>query len=177
MMCKQEVTQSGIHITAQLNQQEVCFKLDTGAEVTAISHTIYETLSNVRLEQSSKSLVGPARQKLDVLGQFTGTLSTKTCTYKQIIFVMKDLRSNLLGLPAIFTLNLIVRVAEVSKDYSSVIQKKYPKVFTDLGTMQGEYTIKLQANAKPHAICVAHNVPIPLCHKVHTELIRMEKLG
>ena len=46
-----------------------------------------------------------------------------------------------------------------------------------LGTMQGEYTIKLQANAKPHAICVARNVPIPLSRKVHTELIRMEKLG
>ena len=97
---------------------------------------------------------------------------------------MKDIHSNLLGLPAILVLNLIVRVAEVSEDYSSVIQKyssviqkyssviqkygsviqkKYHKVFLDLGTMQGEYTIKLQANAKPHAVCFACNVPILLC--------------
>ena len=43
--------------------------------------------------------------------------------------------------------------------------------------MQGEYTIKLQANAQPHAISVACNVPIPLCDKVQTELTRMESLG
>ena len=79
---------------------------------------------------------------------------------------MRNLCSNLLGLSAIRALNLLVRVAEVSEAYSSVIQKKYPNVFTGLGTMQGEYIIKLQANAKPHAICVACNVPIPLCQKV-----------
>ena len=163
--------------TIQLNQQRVTFKLDTGAEVTAISHTVYERLPNVKLQQSSRSLVGPTRQKLEVLGQFSGTLSTNQCTSKQTIFVVKNLCSNLLGLPAILALNLVVRVAEVSKDYSSVIMQKYPKVFTGLGTMQGEYTIKLQANAQPHAIYVARNVPIPLRDKVQTELTRMESLG
>ena len=66
-----------------------------------------------------------------------------------------------LGLPAILALNLVVIVAEVSENYSSVIFQKYPKAFTGLGTMKGEYTIKLLANAKPHAIYVTRNVPIP----------------
>ena len=168
---------TGWNATIQLNQQQFTFKLDTGAEVTAISHTVYERLPNVKLQQSSRSLVGPTRQKLEVLGQFSGTLSTNQCTSKQTIFVVKNLRSNLLGLPAILALNLVVRVAEVSEDYSSVIMQKYPKVFTGLGTMQGEYTIKLQANAQPHGIYVACNVPIPLRDKVQTELTRMESLG
>ena len=43
--------------------------------------------------------------------------------------------------------------------------------------MQGEYTIKLQENAQPHAIYVARNVPISLHDKVQTELTRMESLG
>ena len=164
--------------TIQLNQQHVTFKLDTGAEVTAISHTIYkEKLPYIKLQPSSKSLVGPARQKLEVLGQFSGTLSTNQSTAEQTIFVVKNLRSNLLGLPAILALKLVVRVAEVSEDYSSAILKKYPKVFTGLGTMQGEYTIKLQAEVQPHAIYIARNVPIPLCEKVQTELTRMENLG
>ena len=154
------MTQSGIRITVQLNQQQVCFKqvcfeLDTGAEVTAISHTIYEKLSNVRLEQSSRSLVGPARQKLDVLGQFTETLSTKTCTYKQTIFVMKDLRSKLLGLPAIFTLNLIVTVAEVTEDYSSVIQKKYSKCLWILVPCKGS-TLLNYRQMPNHMLYVLH---------------------
>ena len=163
--------------TIQLNQQSVTFKLDTGAEVTAISHTVFERLSNVDLQKSTRSLVGPAKQKLDVLGQFSGILSTDHCAAKQTIYVVNDLRSNLLGLPAILALNLVVRVAEVSENYSSVIFQKYPKVFTGLGTMKGEYTIKLQANAQPHAIYVARNVPIPLREKVKSELTRMENLG
>ena len=95
-------------------------------------------------------------------------LLTTLYTAKKSIYVV---RSNLLGLPAILALNLVVRVAEVSENYSSV---KYPKVFTGLGTMKGEYTIKLPANANPHAIYV---VPIPLRKKVKSELTRMENLG
>ena len=121
--------------------------------------------------------MGPAQQKLQVLGQFTGTLSSKQNSSNQTIFVIKDLHTNLLGLPAILALNLATRVAEVSDDYCLFIQKKYPKVFTGLGTMQGDYTIKLQSNSQPCAIYVAHNVPIPLREKVHMELTRMEKMG
>lgn len=153
------------------------FKLDTGAEVTAISQKVYDKLPNAKLQKSSRVLMGPAQQKLQVLGQFLGTLSVKQNTTNQTIFVVKDLRSNLLGLPAIQALNLVTRVADVSADYSVVLQQKYPKVFTGLGTMQGDYTIKLQTNAKPRAIHVARNVPIPLREKVHAELDRMEKLG
>ena len=69
--------------TIQLNQQSVTFKLNTGAEVTAISHTVFERLSNVDLQQSIRSLVGPAKQKLDVLGQFSGILSTDHSIYSQ----------------------------------------------------------------------------------------------
>ena len=42
--------------TIQVNQQHVTFKLDTGAEVTAISHTIYkEKLPYIKLQPPSKS--------------------------------------------------------------------------------------------------------------------------
>ena len=57
------------------------------------------------------------------------------------------------------------------------MHKKYLKVYTGLGTMQGDYTIKLQSNAQPRAIYIARNVPIPLGEKVHIELTGMEKMG
>ena len=94
-----------------MNQQQVTFKLDTGAKVTAISQTIYESLQNVKLQRSSQALMGPAQQKLQVLGQFTGTLSSKQNSSNQTIFVVKSLRTNLLGLPAILALNLVTRIA------------------------------------------------------------------
>ena len=122
------MTQSGI-LQQQLYQQQVPFKLDTGAEVKAISHTMYKKLSNVKLERSSRSLA------TYVLGQFTGTLSTKICFFNNS--AVKNLSSKLVGLPVILAFSLIVRVAEVIEDYSSVIQKKCPKMITGLGIMQG----------------------------------------
>ena len=138
-----------------------------------LSNSQILTCSNLQC----RSLVGPARQKLEVLGPFSGILSTDRCTAKQTIYVVNNLRSNLLGLPVTLALDLVVRVAEVSEDYSSIALKKCPKVFMGLETMKGEYTIKLEANAKPHAIYVARNVPIPLREKVKSELTRMENLG
>ena len=61
--------------------------------------------------------MGPAQQKLQVLRQFTGSLSSKQNSSNETIFVVKDLRTNLLGLPAILALNLVTSVAEVSDDY------------------------------------------------------------
>jgi len=62
----------------------------------------------------------------------------------------------------------------VSDDDSLYLQQTYRKVFTGLGTMQGECTIKLRPNDTPHAIHVAYNVPIPLREQVQAELNRME---
>ena len=55
--------------------KEITFKLDTGAEVTAISDTVHEALGNAILERPSKVLCGPSRKPLPVLGRFSTTLS------------------------------------------------------------------------------------------------------
>ena len=47
--------------------KRVQFKLDTGAEVTAISETTYHKLDKIPLQKSSRSLQGPAGQSLTVL--------------------------------------------------------------------------------------------------------------
>ena len=135
--------------TLKVNQQEVVFKLDTGAEVTAISETVYKSLDNISLQKPTRSLVGPAQHKLQVLGEFTATLTYNQRCSQQSVYIVRNLNHNLLGLPAILALKMIVRVAEVSDNYSSHLQQTYRKVFAGLGTMQGEYTIKLRPDATP----------------------------
>ena len=85
----------------------ITFKLDTGAEVRAISDTVHWTL-NTPLEQPSKILYGPGRSVLHVLGQsltYHGSRSTL-----QQLFMIKELKNDLLGLPVITALNLAVQV-------------------------------------------------------------------
>eukprot|EP00731_Ephydatia_muelleri_P028828 Em0020g472a len=158
---------------------KIKFKLDTGAEVTAISLVTYEGLKpgkHMELGQPSKILYGPGNQALNVAGQFDATLAYKGTHSHQTIFVVKGLKTNLLGLPALRALKLIARVDSVEQ-YEDTIRQKYPKLFTGLGNMGVEYSIKLRPNAKPYALSTPRNIPLPLRSKVKEELTKMEKSG
>jgi hypothetical protein len=152
----------------------VQFKLDTGAEVTAIREETYQALKGIRLKESTKMLYGPSHQPLNVVGQFCSTLSKGQASSEQTIFVVKGLKMNLLGLPAIIALQLISKVEATSS--SQGIKERFKSVFQGLGTIGDEYKIKLKEGAVPHAIHTARNIPIPLRAKVQEELDRMEKL-
>ena len=81
-----------------------------GAEVSAISEQAYRTLTGVRLSKPTIVLYGPARQPLEVLGQFTGKLISWQHTHSAIIYIIRDLQNNLLSLSAIKELKLIRRL-------------------------------------------------------------------
>ena len=162
--------------SVKLGGKEVQFKLDTGAEVTAISDSTYQTLQGVKLKPATKPLYGPASQSLKVLGQFTGELARKQHSYQEQIYVIKGLRNNLLGLGAIEKLQLAKRMEAVSAEPFDA-KGQFPKVFTGLGTLGEEYTIRLKEDARPHALHTPRNVPLPLRDKVRKELDRMEEMG
>ena len=162
--------------TLLMGTREIPFKLDTGAEVTAISEETYRTLGAKPLEKSSKVLYGPTCQSLTVLGQFTGTLRHQDRSSSQTIFVVRGLKTNLLGLPAITSLQLLQRI-NATHAADTDIRKRFQKVFTGLGTLGEEYQIQLREGAMPYALYTPRNVPIRLRGKVREELERMEAAG
>ena len=129
--------------TVRLEDQEVTFKMDTGAEVTAISEKIYHK----KLSKPDKVLYGASRQPLPVIGQFAAQFTYKTKSATQQVYVIKGLKNNLLGLPTITALNLIARVDAVTKQKEEIFQQ-YPSVF------------------KPHSLFTPRSVPLPLQDKV-----------
>ena len=54
---------------------EVCFKLDTGADVTVISQSDYRRAGSPSLDASTKSLVGANDNVLQAHGTFNGSLA------------------------------------------------------------------------------------------------------
>ena len=121
----------------QLEGKTVRFKLDTGADVTAISTEAHQHIGGTTLSPPSKALYGPARQTLNVLGQFPGTLRFGENTSQETIFVVEGLRTNLLGLQAITSLRMIRRICNMTAEEE--LFERFPKVFNGLGTIGKEY--------------------------------------
>ena len=162
--------------TIAVNNKQTQFKLDTGAEVTAISKSTHNTIGEPDLMRTSKALYGPAGTSLEVCGQFTASLSYKSVQSNHTVYVVKGLKNNLLGLPAIISLNLAMRIQQI-EETSTQVQDEFPNIFKGLGTIGEEYEIRLKDGVKPRELCTARHVPIPLRTKVQEELNRMQSLG
>ena len=121
--------------------QPLLFKIDTGADVTAISEEDYRKIK-------WKELQGPSNQPLPVAGEFIGSLAYQGKSEKHQIFVVKGLKNNLLGLRAIRSMGL-VRVNEITSSFKDKILAKYLALFRGLGNPGEPYEIKVKRNSKP----------------------------
>ena len=157
--------------------KKVQFKLDTGAEVTAMSKTTYRRLGQVTLQRATRSLQGPAGQPLNVLGQFTNKITHPTTSVfsQDTIYVVRGLKSNLLGFPAICNLQLLKRADSI--DTTDDIRQRFANVFRGLGTLGQEYRIQVRDNVTSYTLYTPRNVPLPLRDKTKKELERMEAMG
>ena len=91
--------------------------------------------------------------------------------------MVKQLKHNLLGLPAIKALHLLSVLDNLECDPTTVIKQKFPSLFTGLGTLQGDYEIQVKPDAEPFSLGTARNIPLPLRDKVKQELDVMEAQG
>ena len=80
-----------------MNNISVSFKVDTRAEVAAISKDT-QILGLPKVEEPIKKLHGPNRQSLDLIASLTVTMIRKQHKCTQDTFVVKQLKHNLLGL-------------------------------------------------------------------------------
>ena len=173
----QKPTQNSWTCHIEVNGKATLFKIDMGAEVSAVTEQTFNSISpSIHLRKPSKVLHGPNRLPLDTLGSATVSLVHNDKSTTQDVFVIPQLTHNLLGLPAITALDLVTRVDAIQSK-TSIIQGKFPSLFNGLGLMSHEYEIRLKPNAKPHALFTARHVPIPLREKVQAELQRMQSLG
>ena len=74
--------------------------------MTAISEKTHRALGKPQLSTPTKILRGPSQQALKTLGQLIGKFSHKMKTAEQHVFVVRGLKTNLLGLSAIIALGL-----------------------------------------------------------------------
>ena len=100
--------------TANVNGAPVCFKLDTGADVSIISNEVYKFLQLLpKLLESEKNLYGAAHTKLNVRGYFKANVEHGDRMSEQEVFVVNGAQCALLGRPATESLKLVEVVNSV----------------------------------------------------------------
>ncbi|KAJ7997296.1 hypothetical protein DPEC_G00227500 [Dallia pectoralis] len=139
------------------------FKIDTGADVTAISEMLYNQGQFSRLEKATRVLLGPGGTRLNVKGKFTATLRKNSKSTKEEIYVVEGLCTPLLGGLAAVALQLVARINNISLDSKETVKREFPKLFCRLGKMEGEYNIVLKPGAQPFSKLnsQAHLPPTP----------------
>ena len=86
---------------SSLNNRQVLFKIDTGADVTAIPEAIYDKSKYGPLLQSNRILKGLSDQKLNVKGYIEATLGKDQDKMEERVFIVKGLQKALVGRPVI----------------------------------------------------------------------------
>ncbi|KAJ8405712.1 hypothetical protein AAFF_G00316920 [Aldrovandia affinis] len=161
----------------KMDNHNTVLKIDTRADVTTVPETLYTQGQFSKLERATLVLKGPGRVPLKVKGKFTATLSKRNKTTKEDVYVMEGLSTPLLSRPAAKALQLVARLEDVSLDSKETIKQEFPKLFSGLSKMEGEYNIVLKPAGGKAFLPLKAQAHLPLLPKIKDELHRMEKQG
>jgi len=151
-----------------VDNNNVNFKIDTGADVNIISDKIYNSkFRHKPLLPVSKVIRGPDQKPLPILGYIKCTISKGDKSICADVYVLKG------GTP------LLDRETSVALNIVSLVNnvESYPQLFKGLGEMPIPYKIELQPDAKPFSVQYPRRIPVPLMPKVKKELDRLESLN
>ena len=156
-------------VSVEVGQNQVSFKVDSGADVNVLSLQQYEQMvQKPDLLPTSRQLssVGGA---LEVLGVFSAAIKYKQVSLENEHFYVLDTSQNLLSRSTGERLGVIEFTGEVRLSQN---------VFGATGLMNtSPIKIRLVDDAVPSAVHTARNVPFPLLKSVKQELDRMEDAG
>ena len=151
-------------VTFQINNKPITFNIDTGAEVTVVSEATHRQIGSPVLVPPDRCLKGPDSHTLSTLGYFTTTLTTGGTQSLQRVYVVEELDCSLLGRPAIEGLGLVSRVKALSSKSEDLLRQRFPRLFSGLGKMDGDYTIKLKKGVHT----TSHTNPSLTCSQSRT---------
>ncbi|KAF4528167.1 hypothetical protein B566_EDAN016430 [Ephemera danica] len=176
----------------QLGRYLINFKVDSGADVTALSLHDFEQLSPRPLCKPSKArLVAAGNQSLETVGVFMAGMKYHNITHHEKIFVIKGLDDNLLSRSASNALFVVEFKGDTTLTHPSPPQalhsllkspqpttpwdpkKLFPECFSGLGLMAAEYKITLRNGVEPYAIATPRRIPHPIKNQVKSQLDQM----
>ena len=163
------------NIELEINNTNVSFKIDTGAQVNVLSvQTIKSLQKPAKIHPTDIKLTAYNGSAIDVLGKCITRVTKKGRSYPVQFIVSKNHTTPILGLKTCTDMNLIKRVMAVVPQNDYVAQ--YRNCFGPIGTLPGTHHITLDANAKP-VVQPPRRIPVAMQGQLKEELDNMVKMG
>ena len=158
--------------TVKVNEHNITFKIDTGAQCNVLSKETYDRICQQPLRKSHAKLVAFGGHRMSSLGKAVILCEHKK-KYVAVEFEVLRRVSNVLGLKTSTEMKLIKRIEAVANDPLC----EYADTFTGLGCITDvNHHIKIDPTYKP-VIHPPRKIPVTIRKKVKDELARMEQLG
>ena len=164
------------NINLTVNNTNIIFKIDTGAQVNVISNKSLNQLEQRPiLKPSNVKLTAYNGTTIPVKGHCLLNIQHTGKNYPLLFIVVETDSSSILGLRAIEKLNLIKRVNEISLENNETFFQQFDDCFDEIGTLPKIHHITIDPNIQP-VIQAARKIPIALKDKLKHELDRMIRL-
>ncbi|KAL1470232.1 hypothetical protein MTO96_040556 [Rhipicephalus appendiculatus] len=99
-------------ITATLNKSPFTFKVDIGADVTAIAHDQYDSNIMGPIKPTQQPLIGSGQTVIATVGYIDATVAWRNTEIQETVFIILGLKEALLSRPAIEALGILQRPLE-----------------------------------------------------------------
>lgn len=166
--------------TLQVNDTNIIFKLDTGAQANVISETEYKKIRpRPKLHSTKVRVTRYSGAKIPVQGRCIAKVTHKGKVHTLAFIVVPMEVQAIRGLRACVRLDLVKCVLVLEKDggtYYDGLMREYNDLFQGLGCPPGEHTIRVGKRVPP-VIHPYRIVPFALEKQLKNELDRMESLG
>lgn len=161
---------------ANVEDEEIEFKLDTGAEVNIISYNIFKKLDKqFKIRKINAKLKAFGGGKVSPIGVVSLNIEVNNCSILQDFVIVDVITQPLLGLDSCINLGLIHRVDLIKKFINKEdLVTEYKDVFIGLGCFQEKCKLLLKegavSSAKP-----PRRIPIALKGRLRDTLDEMEQ--
>ena len=163
-------------VTLNSNGTNICYKIDSGAQVNALPKNRIESLQRKpRITKSTTTLSAYNRSNVPVKGQCTLDIHHRGKNVP-LLFIVADTNSlPIIGLNSSKQLNLIKRILSISNSQKRNFLNEYKDCFGEIGTLPKVHHITIDQNITP-VVTPAREIPIVLLDKLKLELERMQRL-
>ncbi|UYV61543.1 K02A2.6-like [Cordylochernes scorpioides] len=161
-----------------VNGKEICFKLDSGAEVNVLPYTFTRQMKGLEIFQTNRKLTSYTGHEIKIKGIATLNCKTKNKTESLEFFIADGYYQPILGIEAIEKLSLIKKCDAVQTEQNNSakeILNRHKNIFEGIGRLPIEHKIRINENTTP-VIAPSRKIPFSIREKVKAELERMEKL-